>query len=236
MPTLRTLWSWQKYCLNHWARTCCSLRNVTRCRFTNWWIRCERGGRNVQFLSINLISFCRSHGTVLVKLRVFRSWPNPHRHRHHWQSASSLVRCRWLARLVSVWKAPARWHYGAIRVAPTQWRCGSNSTTAFGVYTMPSMLFTVPQEEWQVPLPSDLGQSLNSFKQWKFLNVNSFDLLHTTHPLEVQPRLFDRELYKTTTQISTTLHLLGTYQLLLTLINLLIIKAYFHWLVITGQQ
>ena len=32
----------------------------------NWPIRCERGGRNVQFLSINLISFRRSRGTVLV--------------------------------------------------------------------------------------------------------------------------------------------------------------------------
>ena len=55
-----------KYCLNHCARTCCSLRNVTRCRFTNWRIRCERGGRNVHFLSINLISCRRSRGIVLV--------------------------------------------------------------------------------------------------------------------------------------------------------------------------
>ena len=107
VTTLRTPWSWQKYCLNHCARTCCSLRNVTRCRFTNWRIRCERGGRNVHFLSINLVSFRRSRGIVLVKLRVFRSRPNQHRHRQrHRQSASSLVRCLWLARLVSVWKAP----------------------------------------------------------------------------------------------------------------------------------
>ena len=55
-----------KYCLSHCARTCCSLRNVTRWRFTNWRIRCERGGRNVHFLSINLISCCRSRGIVLV--------------------------------------------------------------------------------------------------------------------------------------------------------------------------
>ena len=55
-----------KYCLNHCARTCCSLRIVTRCRFTNWRIRCERGSRNVHFLSINLISFRRSRGIVLV--------------------------------------------------------------------------------------------------------------------------------------------------------------------------
>ena len=47
--TLCTPWSWQKYCLNHCARTCCSLRNVTRCRFTNWRIRCEQRGRNVHF-------------------------------------------------------------------------------------------------------------------------------------------------------------------------------------------
>ena len=107
IPTLRTPWSWQKYCLKHCARTCCSLRNVTRCRFTNWRIRCERGGRNVHFLSINLISFRRSRGIVLVKLGVFRSQPNPHCHwQRHWQSASSLVRCLWLARLVSVWKVP----------------------------------------------------------------------------------------------------------------------------------
>ena len=53
-----------KYCLNHCARTCCSLRIVTRCRFTNWPIRCERGGRNVHFLSINLISFRRSRGIL----------------------------------------------------------------------------------------------------------------------------------------------------------------------------
>ena len=32
----------------------------------NWSIRCERGGRNVLFLSINLISFRRSRGIVLV--------------------------------------------------------------------------------------------------------------------------------------------------------------------------
>ena len=31
-----------------------------------WPIRCERGGRNVLFLSINLISFRRSRGIVLV--------------------------------------------------------------------------------------------------------------------------------------------------------------------------
>ena len=55
-----------KYCLNHCARTCCSLRIVTRCRFTNWPIRCEQGGRNVHFLSINLISFRQSRGIVLV--------------------------------------------------------------------------------------------------------------------------------------------------------------------------
>ena len=65
-PTLRTQWSWQKYCLNHCARTCCSLCIVTRCRFMNWRIRCERGSRNVHFLSINLISFRRSRGIVLV--------------------------------------------------------------------------------------------------------------------------------------------------------------------------
>ena len=64
--TLRTPWSPQKYCLNHCARTCCSLRIVTRCRFMNWPIRCEWGGRNVHFLSINLISFRRSRGIVLV--------------------------------------------------------------------------------------------------------------------------------------------------------------------------
>ena len=55
-----------RYCLNHCARTCCSRRIVTRCCFTNWPIRCKWGGRNVHFLSINLISFHRSRGTVLV--------------------------------------------------------------------------------------------------------------------------------------------------------------------------
>ena len=63
--TLHTPWSWQKDCLNHCARTCCSLRIVTRCRFMNWPIRCERGGRNVHFLSINLIRCHRSRGIVL---------------------------------------------------------------------------------------------------------------------------------------------------------------------------
>ena len=63
---LRTPWSWQNYCLNHCTRTCCSRRIVTRCRFTNWLIRCERGGRTMRFLRINLISFRRSHGIVLV--------------------------------------------------------------------------------------------------------------------------------------------------------------------------
>ena len=66
VSTLRTPWPWQKYCLNHCARTCYSLRIVTRCRFTNWPIGCERGGRNVHFLCINLISFRRSCGIVLV--------------------------------------------------------------------------------------------------------------------------------------------------------------------------
>ena len=55
-----------KYCLNHCARMCCSLRIVTRCRFLNWPIRCEQSGRNVLFLSINLISFRQSRGIVLV--------------------------------------------------------------------------------------------------------------------------------------------------------------------------
>ena len=62
MTTLRTPWPWQKYCLNHCARTSCSLRIVTRCRFTNWRISCQRSGRNVHFLSMNLISFRRSRG------------------------------------------------------------------------------------------------------------------------------------------------------------------------------
>ena len=31
--------------------------------------------------------------------------------------------------------APPQWRYGAIRIAPTQWWCSSNSTTAFRVYT-----------------------------------------------------------------------------------------------------
>ena len=31
-------------------------------------------------------------------------------------------------------KSAPRWRYGAVRLALTQWRCGSNSTTAFGVY------------------------------------------------------------------------------------------------------
>ena len=52
--------------VNHCARTCCSLRIITRCRFMNWPIRCKQGGRNVPFLSINLISFRRSRGIVLV--------------------------------------------------------------------------------------------------------------------------------------------------------------------------
>ena len=64
--TLCMPWSWQKYCLNHYARMRCSLHIVTRCRFMNWPIRCEWGGRNMHFLSINLISFCQSHGIVLV--------------------------------------------------------------------------------------------------------------------------------------------------------------------------
>ena len=65
-PTLRTPWSWQKYCLDHCARMCCSLHIVTSCRFMNWPIRCKRGGRNVHFLSINLISFRWSRRIVLV--------------------------------------------------------------------------------------------------------------------------------------------------------------------------
>ena len=64
--TLLTPWSWQIYCLNHCTRTCCSLHIVARCRFTNWPIRCKWGGRNMHFLSINLISFRQSCGIVLV--------------------------------------------------------------------------------------------------------------------------------------------------------------------------
>ena len=59
---LRTPWSWQKYCLNHCARTCCSLRIVTRCRFTNWPIRCERGGRNGAVAIRPRHSECKSKG------------------------------------------------------------------------------------------------------------------------------------------------------------------------------
>ena len=62
--TLRTPWPWQKYCLNYCTRMCCSLRIVTRCCFTNWPIRCKRGGRNVHFLSIKLISFRWSCGIL----------------------------------------------------------------------------------------------------------------------------------------------------------------------------
>ena len=72
LDTPRTPWSWQKSCLNHCARTCCSLRIVTRCRFTNWPIRCERGGRNVHFLSIILISYRQSRGIVLVMVSPAR--------------------------------------------------------------------------------------------------------------------------------------------------------------------
>ena len=66
MYTAHAVVSTKIYCLNHCARTCCSLRIVTRCRFMNWPIRCERGGRNVLFLNINLISFRRSRGIVFV--------------------------------------------------------------------------------------------------------------------------------------------------------------------------
>ena len=69
------------------------------------------------------------------KLCVFRSRPNLHRDRpRHCQWVSSLVRCLWLDWFVSVCRSAPRWRYGAIRLAPTQWRCGSNSTTAFEVY------------------------------------------------------------------------------------------------------
>ena len=160
---------------------------------------CERGSRNVHFLSINSISFRRSRGIVLVmacparetdgagrqwnaekdvrnvrdfsvkrlprggtrsrmpqqtryvgvcagweqNLCVFWSRPNPHLDRsRHCQWASSLVQHLWLVRFVSRQsaffglglKSAPRWRYGAVRLAPTQWRCGSNSITAFGVY------------------------------------------------------------------------------------------------------
>ena len=77
------------------------------------------------------------------KLGVFWSRPKPHRGRpRHCQWASSLVQRLWLARFVSRQstlfgiglKSPPWWRYGAVRLALTQWRCGSNSTTAFGVY------------------------------------------------------------------------------------------------------
>ena len=77
------------------------------------------------------------------KLCAFWSRPNPHRDRpRHCQWASSLVQRLWLARFVQAkytlfgigLKSAPRWRYGAVRLAPTQWRCGSNSTTAFGVY------------------------------------------------------------------------------------------------------
>ena len=76
------------------------------------------------------------------KLCVFWSRPNPHRDRpRHCQWASSLVQRLWLARFVQAstlfgigLKSTPRWRYGAVRLAPMQWRCGSNSTTAFGVY------------------------------------------------------------------------------------------------------
>ena len=60
------------YYLNHCTRMCCSLDIVTRCHFTNWPVRSKRGGRNVHFLSINLISFHRSCGIVLVMASLAR--------------------------------------------------------------------------------------------------------------------------------------------------------------------
>ena len=144
----------------------------------------------ILILSINLISFCQSHGIVLVmasleremdsasrqwntekdvrnvrdfsvkrlpsggsrrcmpqqtrytgvcanreqKLCLFRSRPNPHCDwPRHCRWASSLVPRLWLARFISVWKAPPRWCYSTVRLALTQWRCSSNLTTAFGV-------------------------------------------------------------------------------------------------------
>ena len=80
-----------KYCLNHCARTCCSLRNVTRCRFTNWRIRCERGGRNVHFLSINLISCRRSRGIVLIMASSAREMDNAGR---QWNTEKDLRNVR----------------------------------------------------------------------------------------------------------------------------------------------
>ena len=76
------------------------------------------------------------------KLGVFWSRSNPHRDRpRHCQWASSLVQRLWLARFVQA--KYALWYRFEKRppvtlrrsqIAPTQWLCGSNSTTAFGVY------------------------------------------------------------------------------------------------------
>ena len=179
----------KKYCLNHCARMCCSRHIVTRCRFTNWPIRFKQGGRNMHFLSINLISFRQSRGIVLVmasrapemdgagrqwntekdvrnvrdfsikrlpsggtrscmpqqmgcvgvcanweqKLRVFRSRPNLQ------SSTTSLAVSEQLSTVsviglirIGLSSTPG-WRYSTIRLALTQWRYGSNLTTAFGV-------------------------------------------------------------------------------------------------------
>ena len=191
IDTLRMPWSWQKYCLHHYARMCCSLRIVTRCCFANCPIRCESGGRNVHFLSIHLFSFRRSRGIVLVmaslawemdsasrqwntekdvrnvrdfgikrlpsggtrscmpqqtryagvhadweqKLRVFRNTPNPHCERpHHCQWVSKQLSTAFVIGQIRIGlKSTPRWRYGAVRLAPMQWRCSSNLTTAFRV-------------------------------------------------------------------------------------------------------
>ena len=170
---------WKVLGLNHWARTCNSRRIVTRCRFTNWPMRCERGGRTVHFLSINLISFRRSRGIVFFMASPTREMDSAGR---QWNTAKDArnVRDFSVKRLPSGgarrcmpqqtrhagvcadWeqkprstRSPAeseqpstasvigqirlglknvpRWRCGAIRLAPTQWPCGSNSTTAFAV-------------------------------------------------------------------------------------------------------
>ena len=43
----------------------------------NWPIRHERGGRNVHFCSVNLISFRRSRGIVLVMASLAWRWTAP---------------------------------------------------------------------------------------------------------------------------------------------------------------
>ena len=94
--TLRTPWPWQKYCLNHCGRTTLRAQDSSRLR-----IHCfTEGERKLRGSMRQNVLFSPSVSEQL-------------------STASVIGQIR-----IGLISAPPRWRYDAVRLTPTQWRCG----------------------------------------------------------------------------------------------------------------